>query len=130
MEPKELALFAAKALDDKKATDLLVLEVGHRTVIADYLVIASGRSVPQVKALVESLEEKLGEQGVQPRRHEGTGEGRWAVLDYSSVIVHVFHEQERAYYQLERLWMDGDNSLALPGIGQPPAPFAPSESVE
>ena len=109
LEPKEIALSAAKALDDKKAQDILVLEVGHRTVIADYMVIASGRSAPQVKALLEALEERLAQRGTHPRRREGMGEGRWAVLDYGAVIVHVFHEEERAYYQLERLWMDGDN---------------------
>ena len=118
LEPKEIALCAAKALDDKKAVEILVLEIGHRTVIADYMVIASGRSVPQVKALLDTLEEKLGEQGIQPRRREGAAEGRWAVLDYGSVIVHIFHEQERAYYQLERLWIDGDNSVPLSGMGQ------------
>jgi len=117
-EPKEIALCAAKALDDKKAQDILVLAVGHRTVIADYMVIASGRSVPQVKALLEALVEQLAGQGVFPRRQEGAAEGRWAVLDYGSVIVHVFHEQERAYYQLERLWMDGDNTVPAPGVAE------------
>lgn len=111
MEPKEIALQIAKVLDDKKGQDILMLAVAHLTVIADYLVIASGRSVPQVKALVEGVDEKLSEQGVQPRRREGLGEGRWAVLDYGSVIVHVFHEQERAYYQLERLWLDDTNQV-------------------
>lgn len=111
MEPKEIALEIAKVLDDKKGQDILVLAVAHRTVIADYLVIASGRSVPQVKALVDAVDEKLSAQGVQPRRREGMGEGRWAVLDYGSVIVHVFHEQEREYYQLERLWLDETNQV-------------------
>jgi ribosome-associated protein len=119
LEPKEIALCAAKALDDKKAQDILVLEVGHRTVIADYMVIASGRSAPQVKTLLESLEEQLARRDVRPRRREGMGEGRWAVLDYGAVIVHVFHEEERAYYQLERLWIDGDNAVPVPGIGEP-----------
>lgn len=116
VEPKEIALFAAKVLDDKKAQDILVLEIGHRTVIAEYMVIASGRSVPQVKAMLDALEEQLGQQGVKPRRREGAGEGRWAVLDYGAVIVHVFHEQEREYYHLERLWMDGSNGIQLPVV--------------
>ena len=115
-EPKDIAMQAAKVLDDKKGQDIQVLEVGHRTVIADYLVIASGRSVPQVKALIDALDEQMGQAGIFPRRHEGTGEGRWAVLDYGSVIVHVFHEQEREYYQLERLWMDGANEVPVPGM--------------
>lgn len=110
-EPKDIALAAAKALDDKQAQEILLLSIGHLTVIADYLLIASGRSVPQVKTLVEQVEEKLGKEGVPPRRQEGVQEGRWAVLDYGSVIVHVFHEQERSYYQLERLWNDGTNTV-------------------
>jgi len=123
LEPIEIALCAAQTLDDKKAQDILVLEVGRRTVIADYLVIASGRSAPQVKTLLETLEEQLSKRGVRPRRREGAGEARWAVLDYGSVIVHVFHEEERAYYQLERLWADGDNAVPVPGLdGVPPAP--------
>ena len=113
LEPKDIALCAAKALDDKKATDILVLAVGHRTVICDYMVIASGRSAPQVKALLEALEERLAPRGARPRRREGMGEGRWAVLDYGSVIIHIFHEEERAYYQLERLWMDGENVVCV-----------------
>ena len=111
MEPRELALGIARTLSDKKATDILVLDVGERTVITDYMIICSGRAATQVKALVEAVEEKLSEAGVEPRRKDGTGEGRWAVLDYGVAMVHVFHEQERAYYQLERLWSDGTNAL-------------------
>ncbi len=122
LEPKEIALCAAKALDDKKGQDILVLSVGHRTVIADYMVIASGRSAPQVKTLLDHLEEELDKQKIPPRRREGAAEGRWAVLDYGSVIVHIFHEQERAYYQLERLWMESDNVVPTPGLGESATP--------
>lgn len=111
MDPKELALLAAKTLDDKKALDILVLNVGEMTVITDYMIICSGRAATQVKALTEAVEDKLSEMGIEPRRKDGTGEGRWAVLDYGSVMIHIFHEQERAYYQLERLWSDGTNAL-------------------
>ncbi len=114
MEPKEIALCAAAALQDKKAQDVLVLEIAQRTVIADYLVIGSGKSVPQVKAMLENVDEQLAKQGVFPRRSEGAAEGRWAVMDYGAVLVHIFHEQEREYYQLERLWMDSDNIVPLP----------------
>ena len=118
MEPMEIARMAAETLDNKKAEDILMLSVAHRTVLADYLVIATGRSVPQVKALTEALEEQLERSGgVQARRREGVSEGRWTVLDYGTVIVHIFHEQERAYYQLERLWMDGDNVIPFAGSG-------------
>ena len=122
LEPKEIAIGAAKALDAKKARGVVVLEIGHRTVIADYMVIASGRSGPQVTALLESLEERLALLGARPRRREGAGEARWAVLDYGSVIVHVFHEEEREYYQLERLWEDGTNRLIVEGVGEDDRP--------
>jgi len=112
--PKELAMHIAEVLRDKKAEELLVLEIGHLTVIADAMVIGNGRSMIQVKALADAVEEKLREEGVNPLRREGYAEGRWIVLDYGSVLVHIFHEQEREYYHLERLWMDGTNSVPLP----------------
>ena len=105
------ALAAARALDDKKGVKILVLDVQHLTIIADYFVIASGRSANQVRALIDEVDDKLSELGENPRRREGTNEGRWAVLDYGNVLVHVFHEQEREYYNLERLWMDGSNQV-------------------
>ena len=114
VQSKELALAAARALDDKKGVKILVLDVQHLTIIADYFVIASGRSANQVRALIDEVDDKLSELGENPRRREGTNEGRWAVLDYGNVLVHVFHEQEREYYNLERLWTDGSNRLVLP----------------
>lgn len=111
---KQLALTIAEALDAHKATDILLLDVSHLTVIADYFVIASGRSALQVQGLVRNVTDKMDELGHAPRRREGVNEGRWAVLDYGSVIVHIFHEQEREYYHLERLWMDGSNRLPFP----------------
>ena len=113
MEPKELALLAAKTLDEKKALDIRLLDVGMMTVITDYMIICSGRASTQVKALTDAVEEKLSEAGIEPRRKDGTSEGRWAVLDYGTVMIHIFHEQERAYYQLERLWSDGTNTVAF-----------------
>ena len=110
---KELALRIAEVLRDKRAEELLVLEISHLTVIADAMVIGNGRSVVQVKALADAVEEKLKEEGILPLRREGYAEGRWIVLDYGSVLAHIFHEQEREYYHLERLWMDGTNSVPL-----------------
>ena len=95
MQSRELALAAARALDDKKGVN----------------VIASGRSANQVRALADEVDDKLAELGETPRRREGVNEGRWAVLDYGTVLVHVFHEQEREYYNLERLWTDGSNRV-------------------
>lgn len=112
--PKEMALFIAKVLQDKRAEEILVLEIGHLTVIAEHMVIGNGKSMVQVKALADNVEEKLKEVGMPPLRREGYAEGRWIVLDYGMVLVHIFHEQEREYYHLERLWMDGSNSVQLP----------------
>ena len=116
MEPKDIALIAAKTLDEKKALDIMLLDVGLMTVLTDYMIICSGRAATQVKALTDAVEEKLSALGVEPRRKDGTSEGRWSVLDYGTVMIHVFHEQERAYYQLERLWADGTNAIKLKKI--------------
>lgn len=113
MESREIALLAAKALDDKRAQDVVVLKVDEMTVITEYMVIATGRSVPQVKALAENVEEELAKEDILAKRREGYTEGRWCVLDYGDVMVHVFHEQDREYYQLERLWADGTNEVEL-----------------
>lgn len=113
MTQKEIALLAAKALDDKRAKDIVCLKVDELTVITDYMVIATGRSVPQVKALAENVEEELAKVDVFAKRREGLTEGRWCVLDFGDVMVHIFHEQDREYYQLERLWSDGTNEVEL-----------------
>ena len=113
MDQKEIAILAAKALDAKRAKDITVLKVDEMTVITDYMVIATGRSVPQVKALADNVEEELGKLELDPKRREGYTEGRWCVLDYGDVMVHVFHEQDREYYQLERLWADGTNEVQV-----------------
>ncbi len=113
MDQREIALAAAKALDDKRAKDIVALKVDEMTVITDYMVIATGRSVPQVKALAENVEEELAKHELFAKRREGLAEGRWCVLDYGDVMVHIFHEQDREYYQLERLWSDGTNALEL-----------------
>ena len=113
MDQKEIAILAAKALDAKRAKDIVVLKVGEMTVITDYMVIATGTSAPQVKALCEQVEDELGKVDVFARRREGVNDGHWCVLDYGEIMVHVFHEQDREYYQLERLWADGTNEVQV-----------------
>ncbi|GHU66339.1 ribosomal silencing factor RsfS [Clostridia bacterium] len=103
----------ARHLSDKRAEDILALDVSHMTIIADTMVIASARSALAVRALYESLTEALDAEGIAPRRKEGVAEGRWIVADFGHVIVHLFHEQERAYYNLERLWADGSNKIEV-----------------
>lgn len=113
-----LAQRIACILYDKKALDIKVLHVGHLTVITDYMVIASGRNAIQVRALAEEVEEKLEVQGVKLHRKEGHSNGHWVVMDYGTVLVHLFHPDEREFYRLERLWEDGQNQIALPFISE------------
>ena len=114
MQDQEIVLKLAQTLYDRKAGDITVLKVGHLTVLCDYMVIASGRTVSQVEALAQEVDEKMAEAGVPLRRSEGAREGRWVVLDYGYIMVHIFHRDERAFYNLERLWSDGENQLLLP----------------
>jgi ribosome-associated protein len=114
MGEEKLALDIAQLLYDKKAEDIVALRVAHLTVLCEYIVIATVRSQIQARAVTEHLEAKLQEAGRSPRRVEGREHGTWVVLDYLSVIVHVFKPEERAHYRLERLWSDGSNKLALP----------------
>jgi len=114
MQDQELALQIASLLYDKKAQDIVVLSVSHLTVLCDFMVIASARTANQVSALADLVDERMAENGVTLRRNEGRNEGRWAVLDYGHMLVHLFHRDERAFYSLDRLWNDGSNALELP----------------
>ncbi len=104
---KELALKIASILDTKKATDVKVIGVNQKTIIADYFVIAGGNSRTQVNSLSDEVEYQLGLLGIKPSRVEGRGDGSWALLDFDSVIVHVFGREAREFYKLEKLWADG-----------------------
>lgn len=110
MESYELARAAAKALSDKKAEDIVIIKVDEQTVLCSYFVIASGKSATQVKALGDNVDEALEKGfGLSPVRTEGLREGRWGVLDYGDVVVHIFNEESRLFYYLERLWDSGRN---------------------
>lgn len=108
---KELALAIAETAEDKKANDVQVLDVKELTIIADYFVICSGNSQTQVKAIARAIEEKLGEEDIHPKKIAGREEYRWILMDYADVIVHVFHEEQRKHYELERLWADAKQFL-------------------
>ena len=108
MESKDLALKCAKILSDKIAQDLSVIYVSEVTSLADYFVIATGGSSTHVKALADEVEFKLKQEESLPDHIEGHGTNSWIVLDYSSVVVHVFSEEARDFYDLERLWQDGE----------------------
>ena len=104
----------AQTLYKNKGNHILALDVRELTVICDYMVIASGRNANQVKALTDDVDERMAELGFALRRSEGANEGRWVILDYGSIMVHIFHQEERQFYNLERLWEDGNNRLVLP----------------
>ena len=105
-----------ESTQEANATDIVVLDLRGLTILADYFVIASGRSTIQVKSIAERIEDQLLEQGEKPLRREGFNEGRWIILDYSGVMVHIFRQEEREFYQLERLW--GDAPLLNVGNSQ------------
>jgi ribosome-associated protein len=105
-EARELALVAANAAVDKKAHDVVVLDVSDQLVITDCFVIASAPNERNVSAIVDNVEEKMREAGRKPARREGAREGRWVLLDFVDVVVHVQHVEERSFYGLERLWKD------------------------
>lgn len=110
MTSKEKTLAVCKYLSEKKAYGIVYIDVEDKTSLCDYFVICSGRSSTQVKSLAENLEEKFEKElDITPRRREGVREGRWAVLDYEDVIVHIFNDEERDFYRLERLWENGTN---------------------
>lgn len=114
MQDQKTALHLATLLYDRKSQDIVVLNVSHLTVLCDYMVIASGRTDNQVSSLADSVDELMAKEGVALRRSEGRREGRWVILDYGHIIVHLFHRDERAFYGLDRLWNDGANALDLP----------------
>lgn len=103
---KELALAAAEAAAEKKARDIVILDMEKLSPITDYFVIASGTNKIQIQAIAEEIEDNLQDLGIQPLRKEGYREGSWILLDYANIVVHVFLEEERKYYDLERLWRD------------------------
>ena len=107
MTPEELARALADIAEDKKALDVKILKIDELTVIADYFVICSGTSTTHVKTLAEEMEFKLKQKGVFPRGVEGRESGNWLLLDYGGVVAHVFLQETRAFYGLERLWADG-----------------------
>ena len=106
LNAKEIIAVAVKALSDKKGKDLTVLNTAGQTTLAEYFIICSGTSNTQVRALAEAVEEALSKAGEEPHHIEGHRGGLWTLLDYSAVVSHVFTEEGREFYDLERLWSD------------------------
>jgi ribosome-associated protein len=115
----ELAQAAAAAAADKLATELQIIDVSEQLVITDCFVLAAAANDRQVRAVVDAIEERMRDLGAKPVRREGEREGRWVLLDYVDIVVHVQHAEERDYYALERLWKD------CPTLPLPEAALAP-----
>ena len=103
----EMTKLAVKALDEKKAMDIKVIDIHEVSVLADYFIIASGSNQNQVQTMVDNVEEQLGKAGYEPKQIEGTKNSSWILMDYGDLIIHIFDEENRLFYDLERIWRDG-----------------------
>lgn len=115
MTSKELTEEVVRCLDAKKAKDILAISIGELSTLGDYFVVASGTSATQVKALADEVDLQLGKKGMNPKRVEGYQSATWILLDYYDVIVHIFLDEAREFYSLERLWSDAPR-LDLSGL--------------
>lgn len=106
-DSKKMTALAIQALEDKKAQDIKIIDIQNVSVIADYFVIASGTNKSQVQALVDNVDEVLGRAGYEKKQVEGYGSGNWILLDFNDIIIHIFSEEDRLFYDLERIWRDG-----------------------
>jgi ribosome-associated protein len=113
LEFSENVLSAAKHLLAKKAEDVCVINVSDLTIIADYFILASGRSDVHVKSLCDEIQKVMFEAGKKQLRLEGYREGRWIVIDFGDILIHIFHKREREFYGLERLWTNGNNFIKI-----------------
>lgn len=104
---KEMVKIAYNALDEKKADDIHVLDIGEISVLADYFIIAGGENRNQIQAMVDNVEEKLAKAGHHPKQIEGYNSAGWILMDYGDIIIHVFSKEDRLFYDLERIWRDG-----------------------
>ena len=106
-DTKKLARLTVKALEDKKAEDIRIIDISDVSVIADYFIIAIGSNRSQIQALIDHVEETLGREGKSPRQIEGYDTANWVLMDYQDIIVHVFDRENRLFYDIERIWRDG-----------------------
>ena len=104
---KKMAAIAVDALDEKKAEDVTIIDIAEVSTLADYFIIASGNNRAQVQAMADEVEDRLGRAGAIPKQIEGYQTANWILLDYRDIIIHVFSKDDRAFYDLERIWRDG-----------------------
>jgi ribosome-associated protein len=104
---KKITKIAVAALEDKKGEEIRVIDISKISIMADYFIIANGTNEPQIRALVEHVEEALEREGYQKKQREGTHKAGWILLDFTDVIIHIFDKENRLFYDLERIWRDG-----------------------
>ena len=107
MTSKELAKLACDALDDKKALEIKVINIENVSTLADYFIIASGTNHNQVQAMADNVDETLGRAGYEPKQIDGYQNANWILMDYRDIVIHIFDEENRLFYDLERIWRDG-----------------------
>lgn len=107
MDSKKMALTAYRALDEKKGEDIKIIDISEISVMADYFLIAHGNNTPQIQALCDNVEEKMHLEGTPVKRIEGNRDSNWILLDFGDIVVHVFNQEDRLFYDLERIWSDG-----------------------
>ena len=107
MTSKELAKLACDSLDDKKALEIKVINIENVSTLADYFIIASGTNHNQVQAMADNVDETLGRAGYEPKQIEGYQNANWILMDYRDILIHIFDEENRLFYDLERIWRDG-----------------------
>ena len=115
-DPKELVKLAVKALEEKKAADVSVIDISGLSVVADYFIIASADNIRQTAALSDNVEEMLGKAGYECRQVEGKSSANWILLDYYDVIIHIFDKENRLFYDIERIWKDGKKIVDLEAL--------------
>ena len=113
LDPAQLAKIAVDAASDKKASDIMLLDIRDVTTIADYFVICSGNNPRQIQAIADAIDEELGKQGANVLHKEGVADTGWLLLDFGDIIVHIFGNKEREYYRLERLWSEAKTVVYL-----------------
>ena len=107
MTTNEIVKLAVKVMEDKKGTEIKVIDISKVSVIADYFILVSGSSQRQTQAICDEIEFQLGKNGVEPKDKEGYQNGNWILLDYRDVVIHIFNSEDRRFYNLERIWTDG-----------------------
>ena len=106
MTSKEMVKIAYNAIDDKKGMDISIIDISEISVLADYFIIAGGSNINQIKAIADNVVEQLGKE-VHPKSIEGYNNANWILMDYKDIVVHVFNQDDRLFYDLERIWRDG-----------------------